>query len=151
MATIAFEGYVSKTPEVKYSKDGKPYARLRVLWSELDGKGDNGKWRYTPSMLAWVTLFGYAAENAAATIRAKDRVAVFGDVKPSEWESDKGPRMQLNVVARSVGVVPPKADTGGNGGGSRSGGWSQGGGGAAGGDGWDVGSADGWDVGSAPF
>lgn len=142
MATIAFEGYVAKAPEVKYSQNGKAYARMQVLWSELDGKDDDGKWRYTPSMTAWVTLFGYAAENAAATIRQKNRVAVFGDVKPNEWASDKGPRMQLDVVARSVGVVPAKANTSGGNGGGRSGGWPQGNGGGAG---------DGWDSGPVPF
>jgi single-stranded DNA-binding protein len=84
----AFHGFLAADAELRTSKAGKPWARLRVGV----GKDDAVQW-------ASVAVFGPAA-SAAGTLKKADRVYVEGSIKLDTWKGSDGvERHGLSVAA----------------------------------------------------
>lgn len=110
----AFEGNLSRDPEGKISKNGKPYCNLTVYVAV--SKGEDGKWI---NQFVNITCFGDAAGKIASDCKKGDRIYCEGNLTLSSWKSkDTGEdRYSLSVSARkcekmaAIGRNKAKGDT----------------------------------------
>ncbi|WP_075727277.1 single-stranded DNA-binding protein [Corynebacterium aquilae] len=132
MAQTIIVGNLGKTPELKTSQAGKPYATFSVAWTEST-RDSAGQWVDGPVTWVHVTCFGRTAQNVANCLTKGDRVLVTGDMKLETWHSDQGAN---NIVTLRADNVAPdltfatvqinrNAPTGGGYGGQQSGGFNQ--------------------------
>lgn len=96
MNLFIFSGNITKDIDIKYSQEGKPYARFTVA---VTRKRDRNKTDFFN-----VTAFGKTAENAANYLDKGSKVLVNGEV---QIESKDG-KYYTNVMAESVEFLDKK-------------------------------------------
>lgn len=106
-AQLTVEGNLVADPELKFTQDGKAYARFRVADTARVKDRQSGEWSDGATLWVSVTLFGRAAESFAEHGRKGRRVVVSGRLTASEWTGDDGQtRHGLNLTADVAGIVP---------------------------------------------
>ena len=115
MAAVSFAGNLGKVQQLRFSDDGKARLSFSVGESTRE-KGTDGQWGNSPTTWWNVTVFGYQAEDLADALRegTKQKVTVSGKSKTRQYQATDGTmRESLDVVADFVGIVPAKAQGGG--------------------------------------
>jgi len=115
-ATISVTGNLGQTAELKFTSSGRPVLSFSIAHTPR-WKNAQGEWE-DADVTQWYrgTLWGREAE-LYADILVKGQVGavtITGDLKPSIFESNNGPRLSLDVAVHSIGVREPRT-----GGGSR--------------------------------
>jgi single-strand DNA-binding protein len=91
----AFEGALGRDPELKTSRNGKPYAMMNIVVTvgqDADGN-DIGQWLR-------VSVFGPLAQDTAATARKGSKLYVEGSLTLDSWQAADGEkRWGLSVMA----------------------------------------------------
>lgn len=101
MSEITFVGNLVDTPEVRVTREGKPWASFTLVKSERVRQGDD--WvDGDPTFFDCVT-FEYGADNLAE-LEKGTRLIVTGDVKQQVWEKDGQKRSKLQILVKEVGV-----------------------------------------------
>jgi single-strand DNA-binding protein len=113
-APITLTGRLGADPDIRFSKEGKAIANLRVATNKRR-KLDSGEWEDIDTTWWRVSAFGALAENIADALSKGDAVIVVGNIKGREWEdhNTKEKRTGFEVIANSVGAdlarAKPKA------------------------------------------
>lgn len=95
------EGNLVKDPEIKYTKDGKPWARMRVAVEEREFV--DGEWRDAPASFHDVNAFGHVAKQAERLGKG-DRIVAAGEMQIREYVDAEGKtRTGVALAARHVG------------------------------------------------
>jgi single-strand DNA-binding protein len=104
--TVEFAGNLVADPTELTSKQGKPFAKLRVAVNEWKVDRTTGEFSPGPSTFLDVLAFDRLAENCLITLQKGAPVRVRGTLKVTEWKTDDGQqsRTNLEVFAGSVGV-----------------------------------------------
>lgn len=103
-APITLTGRLGADPDMKFTKDGKAIANLRMATNKRR-KLDNGDWEDVDTTWWTVSAFGTLAQNIADTLAKGDAVIVVGNIKQREW-TDKttgDKRTAMEVIANQVG------------------------------------------------
>lgn len=94
-------GRLTRDPELKYTKDGIPYARLSVAVNR-PGKSDDGAAKTTVSFID-VTVWRRMAELCTQFLKKGRTVLVVGAIKQSRWKAPDGSgRSRTEVIADRV-------------------------------------------------
>ena len=96
--SVVLVGRLGTDPELKYSKDGKAIATFRLA---VDRRSRRGEEKQTD----WLTIatFGAVAENCAQYLSSGSLVAVEGQVRSHQWETDTGEkRSSVEIYGGSV-------------------------------------------------
>ena len=89
------EGNLVKDPEIKYTKDGKPWARMRVAVEEREFV--DGEWRDAPASFHDVNAFGHVAKQAER-LEKGDRIVAAGEMQIREYvDADPTPLGTVHV------------------------------------------------------
>lgn len=97
---VTIMGHLGKEPELRSSKDGKPFAKFSL--ATTSGYGDKKK-------TSWynVTVFGRQAELCQQFLHKGSIALVDGELDISEYESKDGKNhVSVNVLAQSVTFMP---------------------------------------------
>lgn len=108
-ATITVTGNLGQTAELKTTPSGRPVLSFSLAHTPRR-KNAAGEWE-DADVTQWYrgTLWGREAE-LYADILVKGQVGavtITGDLKPSIFESNSGPRLSLDVAVHSIGVREP--------------------------------------------
>lgn len=103
MTIMTLTGNLTRDPELKTGKSGKPFASVSFVWQERI-KDKSGQWVDSDSIVVQATCFDRVAENVAQSLRKGVRITATGRVNPEIWNSQKGPQMQLRMSADAVAV-----------------------------------------------
>jgi single-strand DNA-binding protein len=118
-AAVTLTGRLGSDPEIKFSKDGKAIANLRVATNKRR-RLDSGEWEDIDTTWWRVTAFGALAENIADALSKGDAIIVVGNIKQRDWEdtNTREKRSAMEVIANQAGPdlsrvkAKPKAATG---------------------------------------
>jgi single-strand DNA-binding protein len=100
---ISIEGRIVGDIAFKYTEDGLPLARFRMVAADRRQQ-PNGEWVDTETFWVTVTCFRKLAENVADSLRDRDAVVVIGKLSTVEWVDEGGSKRSApKVLASSVG------------------------------------------------
>ena len=90
-------GNLGKDPELKYSQDGIPVARMSLATNECTKNGkDRVEWHN-------VVAFEKTAENCARYLKKGSSVHIEGSLRTRSWEAQSGEKRYITeVIARRV-------------------------------------------------
>jgi single-strand DNA-binding protein len=92
---IAFSGRLTRDPDLKYSKDGKPIVKYGVAINE--------KWGQTEKVhFIDCTTFGKFAETVAQYLKKGSRIAGRGKLDYQSWDGKEGRRTKLAVIVQDI-------------------------------------------------
>jgi single-strand DNA-binding protein len=94
---VTLVGNVTRDPELRFTKNDKPYARFSVAVNRRHGDQDNTSYY---DVVAWDSL----GENVAATLAKGMRVVIQGRLDQRHWETeDNQKRSAWDVTADAIG------------------------------------------------
>lgn len=93
---------------LKTSNSGKDYAQFVALWSS-SRKDRAGQREYGPTKYVTVNVFGFEAQDLAASVTANDYLDITGTIEHFTWQSDNGPRDSWTIFADRVTRPLPRA------------------------------------------
>jgi single-strand DNA-binding protein len=99
MNNVVLVGRLTKDPELTYVGDGKAKARFTIAV-----KGFNEEDTDFLTCVAW----DKTAENTANFVRKGHRIAVQGNIKTRNWESEKGRVYITEILCNKVDFLEPK-------------------------------------------
>lgn len=100
---IAVEGRIVGDVSFKFTDDGLPVARFRMVAADRRQQPD-GQWVDTETFWVTVTAFRKLAENIADSLKDRDAVVVMGKLSTAEWVDEGGTtRSAPKLIASSVG------------------------------------------------
>lgn len=100
---ISVEGRIVGDVQFKFTDDGLPISRFRMVAADRRQQPDN-TWVDTETFWVTVTCFRKLAENVAESLRDRDAVVVVGKLSTPEWVDEGGAkRSGLKLIASSVG------------------------------------------------
>lgn len=108
MATTTLVGNLTADPELKQTQDGTDVARFSLAWSERQKNGDD--WVDGPTTFIRCSVWGRMAQHAVNNLSKGTRVLVTGDMRAEEWASDQGPRTDVTMNVKHLGVSLEFAD-----------------------------------------
>lgn len=108
MATTTLVGNLTADPELKTTNDGTEYARFSLAWNERQKHGDD--WIDGPTTFVRCSVWGRMATHVSNNLTKGTRVLVTGDMRAEEWASDQGPRVDVTMNVRHLGVSLEFAD-----------------------------------------
>lgn len=108
MATTTLVGNLTADPELKTTQDGTDVARFSLAWSERQKTGDD--WIDGPTTFVRCSVWGRMATHVANNLTKGTRVLVAGDMRAEEWASDQGPRVDVTMNVKHLGVSLEFAD-----------------------------------------
>lgn len=99
------EGTSCFDPELKYSKAGKAYMRLRLVSKERQ-RNASGQWEDGQETFFNLTVFGKPAEMLAESNAGKgSRVVFSGKARMESWTNKDGvEKWDLSVIADHIGL-----------------------------------------------
>ena len=103
MSEITITGGLPRDPELKHTRDGRPYVKFTVADSRRY-KDQDGRWQNADQSYIDVTLWGDDAEAVAESLAKESQVAVHGRLVTEAWESEGQKRSKLAFKARAVYV-----------------------------------------------
>lgn len=96
-------GVVSE-PEIKFSQNGKAWARVRCVAKDRK-RGQNGEWEDGDPLFIDVIVFGKHAENLIESVAKGDSIVVDGKLSPNTWTDDNGnERKDMRIIADEIAV-----------------------------------------------
>ena len=109
MAQVSFKGNIGKVRDIQFGQDGQARVSFSVAAGHSRRNKQTQEWEDTGTTWWAVTVFGRQAEALAEVIRegAKQRVVVSGRSSTREYEANGETRTSLDVIADSVGIIPP--------------------------------------------
>lgn len=97
MNNVIVVGNLARDLEVKFTSTGTAFVKGTVANNVKRGESEKTNW--VP-----FTIWGDAAENAAASYSRGDRVIIVGQLESSSWEDQSGnKRSALDVRVTSIG------------------------------------------------
>lgn len=92
---------VTKKPELRYSKEGKPYCNLSCVFKpyKKDVPPAERDYRYFK-----VSVSGQMAEHVAETVQIGDNILASGDFGLADWVGEKGKHEQLEIWVKEIGL-----------------------------------------------
>lgn len=110
-------GNVGKTPEMRYTPNGKAVTSFSVAVNRPTGKNADGQWQ-TVTVWYTVTCWERLAERMNEYLNKGARVFVSGKPgidrntgAPATWMGKDGqPRAKLELVANDVVIMSPKSN-----------------------------------------
>jgi single-strand DNA-binding protein len=103
LPTITLNGNLTQDPELRFTKNEKPVASLRIACSER--KQENGQWVDGDKLYINVTCWNQTATNVAASLNKGDTVVVVGKLKQREYQANDGQTKTVyEIEADSVGA-----------------------------------------------
>ena len=110
------EGRLGADPEIRHTRDGGTWARLRIAQTPQRFNRDTGQYEQAGATL-WlnVVAFKYAA-RVAATLHKGEPVIIAGRLQGEEWEKDGQKRQSISLVANDIMTRPRPEDGPSNGG-----------------------------------
>jgi len=101
-ATVGLVGKLGSDPELRFSQNGKPYARTKLAVETPivpgDWKGEKGSDWYD------IVCFGSLAENLCESVKKGDRVVVTGRHETETWTGKDGTeRATEKIIADGLG------------------------------------------------
>ena len=94
-------GNLGRDPEIKLTKNGKPYCKFTIASSFKSGYKEYTEW--VP-----VQVWGELAESCGDYLQKGKRVSIRGHFSTSSYQDDKGKkRYYTQIVAEQVAVVLP--------------------------------------------
>lgn len=101
MQGAAILGNLGNTPEINYTRNGKPVSNVTVYENHRDAEGTP-----KPSTRHQVTLWGDLAINANSSLRKGDEVIVLiSKTEPNEYINSEGVKVVgTTITARTIGL-----------------------------------------------
>lgn len=90
-------GRLVKDPDLRYTKEGRPVANLRIAASERVRDPASGEWKDTPVQFFDVTCWGQLAEHVAECLAKGDRAIFRG-----RWERVSYTDKEGNIQERTI-------------------------------------------------
>ena len=92
---VTADGNLTKDVDLRYGKDGKPWARFSIASNEYYGQGED---RREFTTYVDCKVFGPMAENLANSAHKGDRVFVVGKWKNEKWNDASGEERRTTVL-----------------------------------------------------
>ena len=86
---ITISGYLGADPELRFTKSGVAFLKMRVGVSKRTKQAD-GTWTDGDTLWMDVSAWNTLAENAAESLAKGSRVIVTGDLEPRTFEKKDG-------------------------------------------------------------
>jgi single-strand DNA-binding protein len=86
---ITISGYLGADPELRFTKNGVAFLKMRVGVSKRIKQAD-GTWTDGETLWMDVSAWGTLAENGAESLAKGSRVIVTGDLEPRTFEKKDG-------------------------------------------------------------
>lgn len=105
-SVLTIAGNLVSEPDLKYSADGKPYARITVAVNAREFDRATKEWKDGEAVFWNVTTFGDLAEHVGHSLTKGMRVIVHGVVKSDSWtDKDSGTkRTDKKMIAEDIGA-----------------------------------------------
>jgi single-strand DNA-binding protein len=96
---------MGKDPEIKYTPQGTPVARISLATNERFKKGD--EWHDRPE---WhnVILWARLAEIAKEYLHKGSKIAIEGSLRTRSWDADGVKRYSTEIVAHDLIMLDSK-------------------------------------------
>lgn len=101
--TMTVNGWVATDPKQHVGPSGVRLTSFRLASTSRYFDREKGEWVDGRTEWFTVRLFRAAAITVAESVRKGQPVTVHGRFRTHEWESDNGPRVDLQIDATSVG------------------------------------------------
>jgi len=103
-AAVQLVGNVTREPELRFTKDGKPVATFGLAVNRRRRNPQTNEWEDRDPTFFDVTCWEQLAENVAESIPKGAAVLVLGYIYQDNWETPEGEkRSKLKVTADEVG------------------------------------------------
>jgi len=103
MNEITIHGNVTSAPELRYSRDGNPFATFSVAVNRRRFDRNTGRWADLPPVFHRVVCFKKVAENVAASLVTGATVTVTGELADDSYAREDGTRVRsTQLVAEDV-------------------------------------------------
>lgn len=86
---ITISGYLGADPELRFTKNGVAFLKMRVGVSKRTKQAD-GTWADGDTLWMDVSAWGTLAENGAESLAKGSRIIVTGDLEPRTFEKKDG-------------------------------------------------------------
>jgi single-strand DNA-binding protein len=100
LCKVSIVGNLGADPERRYTQDGRAVTKFRVAVNN-SRKDKDGNWTEHTEWFG-ITAFGRQAEMAAERLTKGSRVYVDGRLETREWDSERGKRFFMDVIASEV-------------------------------------------------
>ena len=101
---ITIHGNLTEDPTLRFTKNDKPVASIRVATSERR-RTESGEWVDGDSLFINVTCWNQTATNVASSLNKGDSVVVVGKLKQRDYTDKEGQsRTVYEVEADQVGA-----------------------------------------------
>jgi single-strand DNA-binding protein len=111
---VILTGNLTRDPELRSTPGGMSVLKLRMAVNDRRKSAQSGEWEDVPNYVD-VTMFGTRAESLARYLSKGSKIAVEGQLRWSEWESQGEKRSKLEVVADDVEFMSSRAGASGGG------------------------------------
>ncbi len=96
--TVTFAGYLAEAPELRYTRDNKPFVSCRVLVNRRT-QNDEGEWVNDEPTAHNVKIFGSAATHVHDSFGSGDPIFVHGLERTEAWaDKETGEKRTKDVV-----------------------------------------------------
>lgn len=103
--SVTLAGRLTRDPELRFSKAGKPVATFTVVTSRRVKDQQSGEWSDTDTSFWNCVAFGELADNLAESAEKGTAVIVTGHAAQEEWTSKEGEKRRgVKVTAEDVAV-----------------------------------------------
>lgn len=103
LPVINGEFSVVMEPEIRFTSNGSPWAKLRCLAKDRV-RDSNGNWADGDPLFIDVVIGGKQAQNVVESVSKGDLVTVTGRLKQRNWEEDGAKKATVQISADSIGV-----------------------------------------------
>lgn len=104
LPTVNGEFVIVADPEMRFSTDGKPWAKVRAVAKDRR-KNANGEWEDGDTCFIDIIVGGKTAEYLVESAGKGDSIVVQGKLNYRQWESDDGRKNQsYSIRADNIGV-----------------------------------------------
>lgn len=130
---LTITGNLTADPEIQYTQNGKPYARLTIADAPRH-KDQNGNWQDGETLFQHCTAWGTIAENITDSLTKGNRVTAHGTLRANKYTDKNGVErystdLQIDEIAPSLkwATAKPVRNQQGNGNGApqQQQGWGQ--------------------------
>lgn len=101
-ATVTIKGWAGASPVLTATKNGKPFARLRVGSTDRY-RNDKDEWVDAETDWYTVRVWGERAENLAASVRKGDPLVITGRLELEKWTTTEG-EQRADLVLRATAL-----------------------------------------------
>lgn len=100
---ITISGYLGADPELRFTKSGAAFLKMRVGVSKRTKQAD-GSWTDGETLWMDVSAWNTLAENAAESLVKGSRVIVTGELEPRSYEGKDGiTKNSIELKASDIG------------------------------------------------